>query len=222
MRRSPFAKAVASWNPDDTPLRSAATKWLTEGGHPVVIEDVDTRHIDAHRVVLTLRSTESQAYHKEYMFVLSKDQQSLSREFRGLLGALLPDLSAIEDYKYMLNHDDYYMHALECLRGMRVWVEIERTPGYVCMVMDGVYRAMVGDTVLCEGKNYDDVDKQAQVKQVQKSRRRVIAYKSIDTESESYNLDALDAAITAISGTASADSPVDKPQPRRFQGTGST
>jgi len=224
--KSPFAKAVKSWDLDETPVKAGASRWLDVGGHPTVIEDLDTQLLDKEgKLVLTFRGLETKGFHKEYIFLTTKDGEQLSRDFRALLGALLPDLEALEVYQEMLADAELYEHALQSLRGLRVWVDLDYTEGYRVVADGDQYFAVVAQDesqVIATGRKYEDVERTARSNGHRKAIKRVFGYESIDADCDEYNLSAFEAITKTIFGTKDTESPTAQSDTRGFAGTGTT
>lgn len=107
------------------PLRGAGR--LPSGWHSVVVAAVDTARV-SDRGTITLTLEVGDIHHKQSIWLLSYDKESISVEFDHIIAALFDD--AVDEYIDLLS-GEHQLEALHMLRGLRLDVEIQPGPGYI-------------------------------------------------------------------------------------------
>lgn len=220
---SPFKKALKVKGLSDIldePIQGSG-RWMTAGQYLVSIEDNDIRTLDKGYIKLTLVNNDKER-HRETVFIFSKDGE-ISIWFARVIASVIPNRDAIEKFESILADDELCEEALQCIRGMKAWIEIEDGPGYRIQNVDGIYESydVHSNYSIAEGKTYQAVEKQTEMLGYEKSYRRISKWEAGDEQIQRYNISAFNSAYQSLIDSKTAESDSYGPNVHRFKGVDS-
>jgi hypothetical protein len=205
--RSPFAGVSRKGTLGQPLVRE--TRWLEDGWHDGVLEDLDPAQAEeTGKVTLVLRA-DNGASHRETMFLLTKDGRAFSWQFRALLGAILQSAESQRQFRELLADGETWRAVLECLRGMRLKFHLETRGGYRTRpTADEQFEAYLvdGGKIVAKAVQINEVHRRAQATGHSRAFRMFVGADALDEETKQHNLQAFALAAATIQQAASTES----------------
>lgn len=177
----------------NTFVQGSNSKYLKEGTYDVTIVGVDTSNIANGRISFTLEDGDGKQ-HTERGFVMSQDGD-LSHTVRGLLGATIPNIEALDKFFDELGEND---SAFEMLTGMRFRATLDYGKG--CKVVsnsNSKYVVTDNGVVISEGEfdNYKDANEEIKARGWKKA---YINVQKAEATNGPANISSLEFALAAM------------------------